>query len=185
MHADADAVTRWAQRGLVACRVLTRGEWSVVVPAETAARAKPPYDNAVAMLAGRPVASRLRPALGLFDVDGRAVVTVHSSGWGAVQRWLVWDSDHGVVRTSRLAPARPRDLLALPGHRVVGTVDVIDLLRLKGLSPGQWLARLAGALNLPVVDLLADPAPGESAVIEPSSRAVKSFEATVSEERNQ
>src|SRR5471030_3216660 len=108
LRGSPDAVETWAERGLVPVHVVPLEGWTSVLPAGPS-RAMPPYDDALKALAGRPVTSRLRSAIGLFAVDGNAVVTVQPCGWRAIQRWFVWSPGRGVVRLRQLAPGRPAD----------------------------------------------------------------------------
>ena len=78
LRGEPDAVAAWAQRGLVPVHILPLDGWTAVLPAGPS-RATPPYDDTLKALAGRPVASRLRCALGFFAVDGNAVITVQPS----------------------------------------------------------------------------------------------------------
>jgi hypothetical protein len=114
-------VSTWLRRGLVACQVIPLGPWTAVVPTESSSRAEAPYDNAVMVLAARPVPRRLRSALGFFTVDGRAVVTVQRPGWRSEVRWLVWEPGAGLVRAPGLELARPADLVG-PGIGLRGQV---------------------------------------------------------------
>jgi hypothetical protein len=183
---ESDMVASWARRGLVPVHVVPLQRWTAVLPAGPS-QAMPPYDDTFTTLAGRPVAARLRPALGLFEVDGNAVISVHLSGWRAAQRWFVWSPGEGVVQPRRLAAGRPADLVAAAGTRdkavrrgvrdklVDGGGDALGLL-------GELLAMLA----LPGSDLLdggQDPAaaPGWS-MVEPGEQHVARFERIVHDE---
>ena len=180
LRGEPDAVATWARRGLVPVHVVPLDGWTAVVPAGPS-RAMPPYDDSLKALAGRPVASRLRSAIGFFAVDGNAVVTVQPSGWRAIQRWFVWSPGQGVVRPRRLAAGRPADLTVAAGTRT-GAVRraVLDLL-VDGRGDARGvLADLLALLSLPGSDLLEgarDPAasPG-STLVEPSERNVARFE---------
>ena len=105
LRGEPDQVARWAARGVVASHVVPLPSWTAVVPAEPVSRVLPPYDDALTVLASRPVAHRLRAAVGLFAIDGRAIVTVQGEAWRAVQRWLVWVPGRGVSRPVRHGPA--------------------------------------------------------------------------------
>jgi hypothetical protein len=183
LRGEPDAVATWARRGLVPVHVVPLDGWTAVVPAGPS-RARPPYDDSLKALAGRPVASRLRSAIGLFAVDGNAVVTVQPSGWRAIQRWFVWSPGQGVVRPRRLAAGRPADLTAAAGTRT-GAVRraVLDLL-VDGRGDARGvLADLLALLSLPGSDLLEgarDPAASPGAtLVEPSERQVARFERVI------
>jgi hypothetical protein len=170
------SVAAWVRRGLVACQVVPLGRWTAVVPAERVSRARPPYDDAVTVLAARRVPHRLRPCIGAFTSGGRAVLTVQPRGWRGGQRWLVWEPGRGVVTAPGLAPARPVDLVrAAAGGRGLGGV----LADPRG-DAELLLRRVWGALGLPGVELLADG--GSGRVVTPSATAVSRFEARVAED---
>ena len=183
LRGEPDAVATWAARGLVPVHVVPLDGWTAVLPAGPS-RAIPPYDDTLKALAGRPVASRLRSAIGLFAVDGNAVVTVHPSGWRAIQRWFVWSPGHGVVRPRRLAAGRPADLTAAAGTREGSARRaVLDLLVDGGGDAHRVLGDLLALLSLPGSDLLEggqDPAASHGSIlVEPSERHVARFERIV------
>lgn len=104
----------WSRRGLGAATVAPLEGWTVVMPTGPA-RARYPYDDAVASLAGRPVGLWMRPAIGVFQLGRQAVLTVHPDAWRAVQRWAIWTPRDGLVAPIGLAAARPADLVAAAG----------------------------------------------------------------------
>jgi len=183
LRGEPDAVATWARRGLVPVHILPLEGWTAVLPAGPS-RALPPYDDSLKALAGRPVASRLRSAIGLFAVDGNAVVTVQPPGWRAIRRWFVWSPGQGVVRPRRLAAGRPADLTAAAGARGGGARrGVLDLLvDGRGDATGV-LGDLLALLSLPGVDLLegvSDPTAWAGSVsVEPSERSVAGFERVI------
>lgn len=183
LRGEPDAVAAWARRGLVPVHILPLEGWTAVLPAGPS-RALPPYDDSLKALAGRPVASRLRSAIGLFAVDGNAVVTVQPPGWRAIRRWFVWSPGQGVVRPRRLAAGRPADLTAAAGARGGGARrGVLDLLvDGRGDATGV-LGDLLALLSLPGVDLLegvSDPTAWAGSVsVEPSERSVARFERVI------
>ena len=186
LRGEPDAVATWARRGLVPVHVVPLDGWTAVLPAGPS-RAMPPYDDTLKALAGRPVASRLRSAIGLFAVDGNAVVTVQPSGWRAIQRWFVWSPGQGVVRTRHLATGRPADLTAAAGiHEGTTRRGVLDLLIDGGGDAHGVLGGLLVLLSLPGSDLLAggqDPAAAQgSMLVEPSERHVARFERIVQDQ---
>jgi len=147
----------------------------------------PPYHHPVKTLAGRPVPSRLRSALGLFVLDGKAVVSVQPPGWRATQRWFVWAPGEGVVDSRPLAAGRPADLTAAAGTRN-GAVRrrVQDLLVDGGGDAPAWLNYLLEALALPGFDLLdgsRDPVAADGAsTVEPGEQHVARFEKVIGDE---
>lgn len=176
LRSEPDAVARWARRGTMTARVVALPRWTAVVPAEPMARTAAPYDDALSMLASRPVIGRLRPALGLFAVDGRAVVTVQTGGWRSVQRWLLWVPGQGTVRSKGLPPARPADLVAVAGAAArTSPREVADILGDHRGSALSVLYDLLTALGLPGAELLGgEPAAGR--VVEPADRGVAAFD---------
>jgi len=186
LRGKPDAVATWAMRGLVPVHVVPLEGWTSVLPAGPS-RALPPYDDALKALAGRPVASRLRSAIGLYAVDGFAVVTVQPCGWRAIQRWFVWSPGQGVVRPRHLAAGRPADLVAAAGIRDgAARRGVLEVLVDGGGAASGVLADLMALLCLPGSGLLdggQDPAAVQgSTLIEPGERHVARFERTVSDQ---
>jgi len=185
LRGKPDAVASWAKRGLVPVHVVPLEGWTAVLPAGPS-RAMPPYDDTLKTLAGRPVSSRLRSAIGVFAVDGNAVITVHPSGWRTIQRWFVWSPGHGVVRPEHLAAGRPTDLIAAVG---MATRDdtarraVRDLLVNADSDADAVLGNLLTLLSLPGSDLLGggqDPATArDSALVEPGEQHVARFQRTI------
>ena len=186
LRGKQDAVATWASRGLVPVHVVPLEGWTAVLPAGPS-RAMPPYDDTIKALAGRPVASRLRSAIGLFAVDGNAVVTVHPYGWRAIQRWFVWSPGHGVVRPRHLAAGRPADLIAAAGTRDgAARRGVLNLLVDGGGDADGVLGDLMALLSLPGSDLLdggQDPAASQgSRLVEPGERHVARFERIIDDQ---
>jgi hypothetical protein len=175
-----DTVTTWARRGLLPVHVVPLPGWTAVLPAGPS-QAMPPYDDTLKTFAGRPIAFRLRSAIGLFAVDGNAVVTVHLSGRRAVQRWFVWSPGLGLVRPQRLAAGRPADLIVAAGigDQAAGRV-VRDLLADPGGDVHAVIGDLLTLLRLPGSDLLvdgADPTAVQGAtLVEPDEQQVARFE---------
>ena len=194
LRGKPDAVATWARRGLVPVHVVPLKGWTAVLPAGPS-RAMPPYDDTLKALAGRPVAPRLRSAIGLFAVDGNAVVTVHPSGYRAIQRWFVWSPGRGVVRPRHLAAGRPADLIAAAGTRdhardgMDGGAlrrDVRDTLVDAGGDADRVLGSLLALLSLPGSDLLdggLDPvAAQDSSLVEPGEQHIARFERIISDQ---
>jgi hypothetical protein len=186
LRGEPDAVATWARRGLVPVHILPLEGWTAVLPAGPS-RAMAPYDDSLKALAGRPVASRLRSAIGLFAVAGNAVVTVQPPGWRAIRRWFVWSPGQGVVRPRRLAAGRPADLTAAAGARGGGARrGVLDLLVDGRGDATAVLSDLLALLSLPGADLfkgVSDPtAWSGSCLVEPSERSVARFERVIHEQ---
>lgn len=176
----ARASARWLRRGLVATATVALPGWTAVCLSEAEARTLAPYDVGLEVLAARPTPRGLRPAIGLFVLDGCAIVTVQPRGWRADQRWLVWQPGTGVRRTPDL-PALPAALIArVASPRTgVGAKEVAAHFSDRSGGPLDKLVGLLTLLGLPGEDLLRHgPGPGVEP-IEPSSRTVKSFDALV------
>jgi hypothetical protein len=186
LQGEPDPVASWAERGLVPVHVVPLEGWTAVLPAGPS-QAMSPYDDTLMTFAGRPVPSRLRSAIGLFAVDGNAVISAHPSGWRATQRWFVWSPGEGVVQPRHLVAGRPADLIAVAGTRERGARSLVrDILIDGGGDAPGLLGDLLDLLALPGSELLdggQDPAmmPG-SAIIEPGEQHVARFEKIVSDE---
>ncbi|HXR67213.1 MAG TPA: hypothetical protein VN712_01110 [Dermatophilaceae bacterium] len=175
-----DAVATWARRGLLPVHVVPLQGWTAVLPAGPS-QAMPPYDDTLRTFAGRPIASRLRSAIGFFAVDGNAVITVHPSGRRATQRWLVWTPGQGMVQPRRLAAGRPADLVIAAGNDDRAAARVVrDLLADPDGDAHGVLGDLLALLALPGSDLLdggLDPSAALGAtVVEPDEQQVARFE---------
>ena len=186
LQGGPDPVASWAQRGLMPVHVVPLEGWTAVLPAGPS-QASPPYDDTLKALAGRPVPSRLRSAIGLFVVDGKAMISAHPCGWRAVQRWFVWSPGEGVVQPRQLVAGRPADLVAAAGARDRTARRLVRdmLVDAGGDAPG-LLRELLAALGLPGSDLFdgrQDPAavPGATKV-EPGEQHVARFERIISDE---
>ncbi len=189
VHGAGSRVDHWVRRGLVATRVLEVGDgWSAVCPAESRSRTVPPYDDALSVLAARPIGYRLRPAVGAFVIDGKGVLTVQPAGLRAVQRWLVWAPGRGLLRPRHLPSAAPEDLLeAAGGEETPRAVRALrDLVTRTDATPVQWAGDLLDALGLPGRALLEGRAarPGEAGgrLVEPDHKAVRRFEELLADE---
>jgi hypothetical protein len=186
LQGEPNPVASWAQRGLMPVHIVPLEGWTAVLPAGPS-HAIAPYDDPLKTLAGRPVPSRLRSAIGLFAVDGNAVISTHPCGWRAKQRWFVWSPGEGVVQPRQLVAGRPADLIAAAGTHEKGARSLVrDILVDGGGDAPGLLGDLLDLLALPGVDLLAgvqDPAmvPGCS-LVEPREQHVARFEKIVSDE---
>ncbi|MGL5850184.1 MAG: hypothetical protein ACRCZD_05300 [Phycicoccus sp.] len=179
----SSAVTRWMRRGLVAATVAPFGTWTGVTLLHDNARSAAPYDVGLEVLAARPAPLRCRPALGFFDVHGRAVVTVQAGGLHGRQRWLVWEPGTGTVDTPDLPSLRLAALLDLAGASGrVREEQVAEVLRSRRGSPLDVVLTVLGLLGLPGRELmLRQPVTG-SVQVEPSARGVVAFDRLVAEE---
>ncbi|HEY5249933.1 MAG TPA: hypothetical protein VIJ15_15950 [Dermatophilaceae bacterium] len=186
LQGEPDLVASWAQRGLMPVHVVPLAGWTAVLPAGPS-RASPPYDDTVKTFAGRPVPSRLRSAIGLFAVDGIAVITAHLSGWRARQKWFVWSPGEGVVQPRQLVAGRPADLIAASGTHESGARSLVrDILIDGGGDAPGLLSDLLDLLDLPGSDLLnggQDPLTVRRSMrVEPAEQYIARFERIVAEE---
>lgn len=181
-----DAVATWSRRGLVPVHVLPLPGWTAVVPAGPS-RAHPPYDDALSVLAARPVAGRLRAAIGMFLVDDRAVVSLQPAGWRAIQRWFVWEPGQGLLRVPRLAPGRPAELVEVAGLRDRRAAEhATGLLHDPGGDAAGLLRALMEVLDLPGATLLQGAAAARGAegarLVEPEEHHLATFDSIASDE---
>ena len=181
VRAEPGPVSGWVRRGLVACDVVPLGEWTALVPAEPASRARAPYDDAVAVLAGRPLPLRLRPALGFFVVDHRALVSLQPKGFRPAHRWLVWEPGTGPVRTPGLDVARPPDLVVAARSRTSASA-VHQVLTDDGGDAPRLLRRLLDVLALPGAELLDPGDRPRGQVVTPTAQAVARFDSRMAEQ---
>ncbi|WP_270887809.1 hypothetical protein [Pedococcus sp. 5OH_020] len=184
VHGEPRRVSSWVRGGLVACDVVERGPWTVLLPAEPFSRAAPPYDDALGVLVSRPVPRRLRPALGFLVVDDRALVTVQPGGWAVRRRWVAWEPGTGVVRVPGWDLASPRALAtAAAGAGAPGLAAAVAAVLADRTGDAQWMMdRLLGALRLPGAGLLSHGEEILGTVVRPSARAVARFDARMTDQ---
>lgn len=181
--ARSGRVVPWVRRGVVAARVIDLGRWTAVCPSESASRAAAPYDDALSVLAARPVRGRLRPALGFFVIADRAVVTAQPRGWRSPQRWMLFAPGRGLLHAPHLEELHPEELIRVAGRK---GEDVAAPLRAvfarRDAAPATWLVELVTALGLPGAGLLASGHVPSGDVVEPDWRNVVGFDALMAEE---
>lgn len=177
------AVTRWLRRGLVSVTVAPFGAWTGVTLADDRARSAAPYDVGLEVLAARPAPWRARPMIGLFDVHGRAAITVQPTGPRAPVHWLIWEPRRGVVDAPMLTRLHLPMLLSAAGAQGrVREEALADVLRSVQGAPLDLLVTVLGLLGLPGRDLLVrGDAPGAGDV-EPSLRGILAFDRLMAEE---
>jgi hypothetical protein len=186
LQGEPQPVASWAERGLMPVHIVPLEGWTAVLPAGPS-YALPPYDDTLKTLAGRPVPSRLRSAIGLFAVDGNAVISAHTSGWRSAQKWFVWSPGEGVVQPQQLKAGRPADLISAAGTHERGARSLVrDILVDGGGDAPGLLDDLLDLLALPGAELLnggQDPVtvPG-STMVEPGEQHVARFEKLISDE---
>jgi hypothetical protein len=159
------------------------GPWTGIALAEERARSAAPYDVGLELLAARSAPWRARPAVGLFDVRGRAAVTVQPAGLRSGIHWLVWEPRRGVVETPELARlSMPMLLRAAGAEGAVREQALADVLRSGLGTPVDLLVTVLGLLGLPGRELLVGGESDGAADVEPSLRGVRAFDRLMSEE---
>ncbi len=187
LSGTAEQVHAWARKGLLPVWVAPSASWTLVVAADLP-RSVAPYDDPVALLGGRPVPARLRPSLCLVADGGRAVVTVHDTPRGAVQRWLVWTAGAGPSRVQGLPYAPPGLLADVAGATRPGDRDRLDdALRADERTGADTVDDLLRALRLPGAGLTLGAVRAEhlplAARVDPDARVVERFDAFAAHER--
>jgi len=197
-----DRAQAWARKGQVPAQVVPLERWTAVCPAPSDARQASGQAGreargeagreargeagGVELFAARPVPGALRPAVGLYVVGVRAVVTVHGSGRRAVPRWLVWQPGDALVLARPLTPGRFADLALAAGLAVgAGTDRIAQVLLEPSGTAFDVLADLLTALALPGRDLLdgsVAPAAAGGVDIVPSPRSVARLRAVARED---
>lgn len=189
-------VRTWAHRGLLPVWVVPDAGWTVVLPAGPGL-SDPPYDDPIALLGGRPLPARLRPALCLVADGPRAMIAAQDGARRPIQRWLVWHRGAGlqpatddlpslsIARLVELTSAQPA---ATPS--VTPPLDRYEALR-AALATDQRsgsvvLDDVLRALDLPGAGLtLAAVQSGDlvgAVRIDPNERVVARFDAFVAHE---
>ena len=183
VHRSPAAVTRWLRRGLVPVTVAPLGPWTGITLADERARSAAPYDVGLEVLAARRVPLRARPAIGLFDVHGRAAVGVQPAGLRSRAHWLVWEPRRGVVPTPQLERLPLGMLLTAAGARGrVREEALAEVLRSGQGAPVDLLVTVLGLLGLPGRDLLVRGDAQGASDVEPSVRGVVAFDRLMAEE---
>lgn len=179
LRAPVPDVATWVRSGVVPVTLAPMGEWTVVV-AEAASLVGPPYDDARVLLAARRAPRRLRPTLGFFVIEGRAVITVQAGARSRV-RWVVWEPGRGVVQPPGLTQAGPSVLVSAAGGGQ--RRDVVEILQERHLPAERILAAIATVLGLPAAEVMigrTGPAELEGAIRrEPDEEQLRYFETAV------
>lgn len=184
LHADSRSATSWVEHGVTPSYVVPLGGWTGVVPAGPA-QAKPPYDQALTVVAGRPVPWRMRPGIGLFVIDERAVLTVHARGLRALSRWLVWQPDRGMSPVPGLPEAHVADFVRAAGVVRDAEVRVRAALHERVGTPMGLLATVLDALALPGIELLKGVGVKENpeaTLVEPDPASIERFDKVTGDE---
>lgn len=181
-----EAALWWARHGLGPLLLAPLDGWTLVVPAG-AVQARPPYDDAVRTLAGRPVGWRMRPALGFFQVGRQAVITLHPQRRPRSVRWLIWTPHDGSVPPRGLPTARIADVVAA-ADAAPQAEEALDTLLMDGAANAQEVLRTAmDILNVPGAEVLfdeTDPRTLSGArTVTPPDRHARAFDRLLTEER--
>ncbi len=180
----AREVDAWVERHVAPLVVAPVEGWTLVVaggPSHVGA----PYDDAATVLAARPVPAKAGPALGFFEIDGRAVVTVHAGGRRRTPMWVVWEPEVGLLRPPGLDLAGPAELVRVAGRPAAVRVELVDLLHETQTRPVTMLQAVMATLELPGRRYLHDPAPASDLPAarshEPYARQLGWFEDSVAD----
>ncbi len=185
-----DRAISWAKRGLGPLTVAPLDGWTLSGPAGPP-MARPPYDDPVRTLAGRPVGLGMRPAIGLFQVGRQAVVTVQAGRWRPVHRWAIWTRHDALVNTPDLPPARTTDMVAVAasvgGALSAGAEATLRALWHDGsIQPGEVLAGTFRLLGLPGHDVLTGAreavALTGARTVDPNPRHARAFDKLIEEQ---
>ena len=182
VRAKAGPVSGWVRRGLVACDVVPLGEWTALLPAERASRASAPYDDAIAVLAGRSAAAtaaararllRRRPPCGDQPAAQGIPTLAPLVGLGARDR----SGAHPGPRCRPAASSSSRPRAAAPPRPRSTEVLKDD----SGDAP-RLLRRVLEVLALPGADLLTPSDAPRGQVVAPTAQAVARFESRMAEQ---
>lgn len=149
-------VTAWVAGGVVPVTVVRLDGWVGVV-ARGAAATGEPYDDGPLMLAARSLGPKAGPGLGFFEIDGRAVITVHAPGRRKGPRWVVWEPDVGLLRPPGLELAGPAEVVSLAGAAPEVRDELVDLLHETRVRPARMLMAVMATLGLPGTRLVEQP----------------------------
>lgn len=176
-------VDTWAASGVVPVTVVPLGGWVGVVGAGPS-RAEVPYDDGGLVLAARAL-GRAGPGLGFFELQGRAVVTVHAPGRRRGVGWVVWEPEVGLLRPPGLELAGPGEVVRLAGCGAGVRDELVELLHETRVRPATMLQAVMATLQLPGTRLVEQPQQAstlEGAVShEPDPRQVGWFDDAVTD----
>ncbi|PZU42259.1 MAG: hypothetical protein DI571_11655 [Arsenicicoccus sp.] len=150
-------VDTWVAASIVPVTVVPLQGWVAVVT-RGPSRAGSPYDDGGLVNACRALSARAAPGLGFFEIDGRALVTVHAPGRRRRVRWVVWEPEQGLLRPPGLELAGPSELVRLAGAEAPVRDELVDLLHETRVRPARMLQAVMATLGLPGTRLLDDPA---------------------------
>lgn len=175
-------VDAWVARHVAPLVVAPAGRWTLAV-AVGSSKVGAPYDDAATVLAARPVPVKAGPALGFFEIDGRAVVTVHAGGRRRNPTWVVWEQDLGLLRPPGIDLAGPAEVVRVAGRPGSARDELVDLLHETQARPLTMLQAVMATLDLPGTRYLAEPELArdlpDAHLHEPDAREVGWFEDSV------
>lgn len=149
-------VDTWAASGVVPVTVVPLSGWVGVVGGGPS-RADAPYDDGQLVLAARAL-GKAGPGLGFFEIDGRAVITVHAPGRRRGVGWVVWEPEAGLLRPPGLELAGPGEIVTLAGCGSEVRDELVDLLHERQVRPARMLTAVMATLSLPGTRLVEQPA---------------------------
>lgn len=177
-------VDGWVARHVAPVVVVPVKGWTLVA-AVGSSHVGAPYDDAATVLAARPVPAKAGPALGFFEIDGRAVVTVHAAGRRRTPTWVVWEPDLGLLRPPGLELAGPAEVVRVAGRPSSTREELVDLLHETQARPVTMLQAVMATLELPGTRFLTDPLlvrdQPDARLHEPDARQVSWFEDSVAD----
>ncbi len=168
---------------MVSTTVAPLGAWTGITLSREQAHTASPYDVGLELMAARPTPRRAKPAIGLFELHGRAALTVQPAGIRGGHHWLVWEPRRGVVETPDLSRLPLPMLLEAAGAAGrVRAEAVADVLTSGQGAPLDLLVTVLGLLGLPGKDLLLRRSFEGATEVEPSPRAVLAFDRLMADE---
>ncbi|MCH8613211.1 hypothetical protein [Arsenicicoccus dermatophilus] len=181
-----DRVLRWVRRGTLPVYVVPGRPWTTLVPAGDS-RTMAPYTGGVTMLAAHPLRVTLRPAIGLWLHDGRAVITCWRRRLRGGQLWVQWTPGVGAARVPGMPLARPSDLAAVTGFRRNGAAPgaIRDLLADPGGTAEEMLTDLCLLLGLPHAEIIGGTSGASlprAELVAPADASVAGFDKLVADE---
>lgn len=150
-------VDAWVAGGVQPTTVAPLEGWTVVV-ARGGSPVDEPYDDAALLLAARALSPKAGPGLGFFEIEGRAVITVHHASRRRGVRWVVWEPETGLLRPPGLPLAGPSEIAAVAGCSPEVRDELVELLHELRVRPARMLQAVMATLELPGTRLVEDAA---------------------------
>lgn len=184
LHADAKLTDGWVRRGVVPSYVVPLPGWTAVVPA-AGTRLAAPYDDALTVMANRPVPTRLRTALGFFVIDGHAIISAQTRGWRSAPRMLSWTDGFGADEVPGFPTLKLGHLAECAGLHQQDVPAVRRVLAAREGDALSVLEELMRALALPGSHMLRGTGVKsdlEAVLVEPGKSAVDHFQKVAGDE---